>query len=457
MKKIFSLILLMVGLLVGSILPVYGQSRSTNKTLVVEVSSGTEIKPILDSFNLKLATSSNVGDCYLVKLPSDEKQQSKILEQLAMVPGVVQVEYNVQITTPISTLRQPQGFHGGDPDKFTTNSRSFNLQPLIGFLRLDEAQNISQGRDVTVAVIDTGIDLKHPAFAGHIATNGYDFLDNDSYPNDEPGGASYGHGSFVAGLILLVAPQAKILPLRAMDPAGNGDAFTVATSIHYAVDQGAAIINLSLGTDEKPNVLREAIAYARQRGCIVTAAIGNNNDGDNKIFPANESGVMGVAATDFKDKKASFSNYGQTVAISAPGVDLISVYPEGRYARWSGTSFATAIVSGATALLVALPQNRFDIIKELQDSAVAITFSQSNYQNKMGHGRVEPLAALNKALSGDDDDNTATGADDDNGSHHDDSMDDDSADDHSDDHSNSDSHSSDDSHKDDDKQDQDDD
>src|SRR5215472_886030 len=119
---------------------------------------------------------------------------------------------------------------------------SFFAQPSIQNLNLSQAQTISKGAGITVAVIDTGIDFNHPLFAGRITGAYYDFVDNDSNPTDEPAGPASGHGTFVAGLISLAAPLATIMPIRAFGPDGKGTSFNVAKAIRYAHDNGATVI-----------------------------------------------------------------------------------------------------------------------------------------------------------------------------------------------------------------------
>src|SRR5262249_32352644 len=261
---------------------------------------------------------------------------------------VVNSEVNSEMDSPFISQGQPQNFQGGTPIILGPDSTPYTFQPLVSFFQLNSAQALSRGQNVKVAIIDTGIDLLHPRFAGHIASGGFDFLDNDTLPNDECCGGSYGHGTFVAGLVLLMAPDAQILPIRILNPNGMGNTFDLAAAIRYAADQGAKVINLSLGTDtQRPNTVHDALVYAQGKGCVINAAAGNENDGSGNMYPANEGGnVLGSGATDFSYKKAGFSNYGGCVELNAPGVNLISTFPGGLYALWSGTSFSTPQMSG---------------------------------------------------------------------------------------------------------------
>ncbi|RME51915.1 MAG: hypothetical protein D6790_19255, partial [Caldilineae bacterium] len=208
------------------------------------------------------------------------------------------------------------------------------------------------GRGITVALIDTGVALAHPALTGHLAA-GWDMVDDDAIPNDEPGGAGWGHGTHIAGIIAHMAPESVILPVRVLNPQGRGNSFVVAYAIEWAVNQGAQVINLSLGTDFDSQILREAVAWATARGVVVVAAAGNRA-ASTPHYPAAYPNVVGVTAVDATNRKASFAGYGAGwVDVAAPGVGITStiVGDQGYgYASWSGTSMSTAFVSAAAAL-----------------------------------------------------------------------------------------------------------
>lgn len=183
---------------------------------------------------------------------------------------------------------------------------------------------------------------------------GWNFFDNNPDTMEQRGSfqtSIAGHGTFIAGLIALIAPQAKIMPIRAFSSDGVSDAFSVAQAIKYAVDNGARVINLSFGSTEESQVMHDAVSYARQRGVLLVAAVGNENTGNEQApqFPANWSQeVMSIAALD-GNGKATFSNFGTDVSVSAPGVNLVSLFPEINntpdYAMWSGTSFAAPLAA----------------------------------------------------------------------------------------------------------------
>lgn len=233
--------------------------------------------------------------------------------------------------------------------------------------------------EVIVAVVDSGVDPTHPDLAARLRTDGYDFVDDDDDPRDENG-----HGTHVAGIIAAIldnnegiaglAPNVTILPVRVMNARGKGSDRAIARGIRFAADRGAKVINLSLGAtltlnaDEPSALVNEAIVYAQQRGALIVAAAGNDAVPLPNAIAVDNPDVLVVAATDQRDRKAPFSNSGPWVAVSAPGVNILSTMPtyevfltsdelprDERFRRnydyMSGTSQATPYVSALAALL----------------------------------------------------------------------------------------------------------
>jgi hypothetical protein len=294
-------------------------------------------------------------------------------------------------------------------------------------LKLEQAHLLSQGKNVVVAVIDTGVDLTHPALVQNLWTDnreggeipgdgidndgdgyiddyrGWNFIDNNNDPSesmpDHPKQSIGGHGTFIAGLIELVAPQARIMPLKAFQPDGRSDAFTVAAAVKYAADHGANVINLSFGAPVVSSVLADAIADAKMRCVVMAAAVGNDNSNESQ-FPASSTDVLGVAAVDADDTKASFSNYGADVSVAAPGVNLISTYPGGGYARWSGTSFATPVTAAEGALLFGADPLVGDLEGVIKSTADSIDHLNPDFEGLLGNGRIDPLGALQSLYVG---------------------------------------------------------
>jgi subtilisin family serine protease len=159
-------------------------------------------------------------------------------------------------------------------------------------------------------------------------------------PND------FGHGTMVAGLIHLVAPTAKIMPLKAFHADGSANTSDIVRAIYFAADNGASVINMSFGLPEMSDALMRAVNYATRKGVICIASAGN--DGQNAlVYPAAFGNVIGVASVGQQNQQSNFSNFGFDVSIAAPGEALVTTYPGNHYAVVWGTSFSSAIVAGA--------------------------------------------------------------------------------------------------------------
>jgi thermitase len=218
--------------------------------------------------------------------------------------------------------------------------------------------------------------------AGFLDGNGIRLLD----PLFNLSGGAAAHGTFCAGLLVAVAPDATIMPLRAFDDNGNTDVFTLAKAIRYARKNGAEVINMSFGTLSDSRVLRDAIAYAKAGNVVLVASAGNN-DTSSPQYPAAYAGVMAVAATDLLDRKAPFSNYGSYVFVDAPGSHIISAVPGGGYGMASGTSFSAPMVAGMAALVRSLRYSDTTVI--IAESTVRIDGNNPRYVGQLGYGRVD--------------------------------------------------------------------
>ena len=161
----------------------------------------------------------------------------------------------------------------------------------------------------------------------------------------------FGHGTLVSGLILLVAPEATIMPLRVFDGNGQGHLFDIVRAIYYAVDHGADVINMSFSMESSSPELLRAIRYARSHGVVCVAAAGNHGELA-RVYPAASAMVLGIASTTDTDGLSDFSNFGPAlVDVGAPGDGVVSTYPGGLFAAGWGTSFSTPLVAGTVALL----------------------------------------------------------------------------------------------------------
>lgn len=227
--------------------------------------------------------------------------------------------------------------------------------PMIG---MEQGWEITRGSNkVIVAVVDTGVDLKHPDFAGKLVT-GYNVLEDNDNPQDDNG-----HGTHVAGVIAATTNNrsgiagmswhSKIMPIKAIGADGAGSAFDIAQGIIWATDNGARVINLSVGNYTSSAALKEACTYAYERNVALIAATGNDAT-DQPGYPAAYPEVMGVSAVDHNGDRADFSNYGDYVDVVAPGVDIPSTYVYNDYAALSGTSMACPHVAGLASLIISL-------------------------------------------------------------------------------------------------------
>jgi thermitase len=269
------------------------------------------------------------------------------------------------------------------------------------------------GSDVTIAVVDTGIDLGHPDLScfGKL-TSGWDFVNNDAIPDDD-----FGHGSHVAGIaaactnngigVAGVAWGARLMPVKVLDANGIGSYEDVANGITYAVDHGADIINLSLGGSESSTTLADAVQYADDHGVLVVSAAGNCAQGGSQcgnlvnplIYPAAYPTTLAVAATDSNDNWAYFSEYRPYVDVAAPGVSIYSTWKNDSYTSLQGTSMATPYVAGLAALIWSFdPSLTRDQVRTIIQST-ADDLGAPGKDDYFGYGRINARRALESLMS----------------------------------------------------------
>ena len=262
--------------------------------------------------------------------------------------------------------------------------------------------------DVIIAVLDTGADLNHIDIKNKIHSTGYDFVNDDSDATDD-----HWHGTFVSGIAVAetnnregiagVAWNCKLLPIKTMDEEGAGYYSWIIEGIIWAADNGASVINLSLGGDVAHQSLENAVKYAFDKGVVVVAAAGN--DSNSVLYPAAyDAYCLAVAATDYEDLRTDWSNFGPEVDVAAPGDWIVSLYPEYLtpigflpYAWGSGTSAATPHVAGLAALIKSVkpwlsPSEVMNVIRYSADDV-----NSSDYPGEdefIGYGRINMEKAL---------------------------------------------------------------
>ncbi len=403
-------------------------SNALAGNIVCKTSPGIDAKAIASLLKATVVDSDSENNTYVLSTKSFP----------SLLPFGVQF---CEVDKPMRTPKQTFSI----VSKTVTSGTAlwYQQQPAMQLVNLPAALRISTGRRIVVADINSAVDYGHPALIGHL-TAGYDFVagskvdktDSESFLNQssasfldqssasfldqssasfldqssasfldqssasfldqssasflDMANPAHGHGTLVAGIIAAVAPDAMIMPLRVFDDEGDGDIAKITKAIRYAVKNGANVINMSFGLDESSKAIKEAIDKARDAGVIVIASAGNKNSAVPQ-YPAAYSGVISVAATTNQDKKGSFSNYGTTIDVDAPGANIVSAYPGGYYAVASGTSFAAPIVAGETALLLSY---RNTATQAITQGVVKIDALNPGYWNQLGSGRIDLQKAL---------------------------------------------------------------
>lgn len=357
--------LLLLVLLAALVLPPaalanHGDEAFIPGQVVVKLRGGVSLAEVGERYGATVIGELPKANTFLLRLPVGMNTE-QTLQAMRGDPSIAQASPNYtvwlaeaqQISVSVSGEQARS-----DPDPNPALAERYHGQWAAKKIGLDRALARSRGAGVTVAVLDTGVDRAHPALVGKLLP-GRDFVGGDDEPSEELGGGASGHGTFVGGIVALTAPEAKILPVRVLDRDGRGSLFGVIQGLTYAADQGAQVISLSLGASRDASALKEAVRDVVDRGALVVAAAGNrpgdgepgSSQGATLLYPAQYDEVLAVAATDPDDLKASFSRWGTKVDLAAPGVEIYSSYAGGGYAWWSGTSSATAFVSGASVLL----------------------------------------------------------------------------------------------------------
>lgn len=280
---------------------------------------------------------------------------------------------------------------------------------------------------ITVAVVDSGIDLTHPDLAGRLRSDGFNFVEGNADPSDRNG-----HGTHVAGIIAAtlnnaegvagLAPDVQLLPIRVMDAEGQGSDRAIAAGITYAVDQGAQVINLSIGATlllaapDVSSLISRAIRQALDAGVVVVVAAGNDFVPLPNAIVGENADVIVVAASDRDDVKANFSNSGPWIDVTAPGERILSTMPtyevfltsaalppeerfRNTYDTMSGTSQAAPFVAALAALILAQEPSLTPAVvaERIRAGATDIYPNHPSYYQRLrllGAGRIDACATL---------------------------------------------------------------
>ena len=369
--------------------------------------------------------------------PNVEKAEEN--KRLRLPPGRSPVNVTPRLVNDMMSMLDGQtmtSFNGA------TVLKAYADQAAIRVISADQVRTLSTGAGARVGYIDTGVDPRHPALQAWLepgadlvfnrtsseldglSNDMMSMLDNDMMSmldNDmmsmldkrfifilnrsvisilaNAAGISnfpsaFGHGTLVAGLIHVVAPDARIVPLKAFDAYGQTSVFTLIESVYKAIDLDVDVLNMSFSTSEDSGLFHAAIDAARGAGIAVVAAAGNDAREGRDIYPAGYAGVYGVAATDLSDRLTGFSNFGSAVSITAPGAWVVSTVPRGRYAVAWGTSFSSPIVAGAVALRASWRGHGQSDAPTVINTADPIDALNPGYERKLGRGRLNVRAAL---------------------------------------------------------------
>ena len=370
--------LLAVSLVVaGSQGAMAGEDPSLPGELLVKLRTTQALDSLTGKYQLNVLGQFGSRPIYRLSV-TGKASVKQTIASLSLEPDVLLAEPNTTNASP--EARKNAVWAIGNP-------QAYAAQWAPAALGLRAAHELSTGAGTRVAVLDTGVDRTHPALAGRLLP-GFDFVDYDNDPSEEGSDidVAFGHGTHVAGLVAMVAPDAKIMPLRVLDPAGQGNVWVLAEALLYAVDpdgnpdtdDGAHIINLSLGTATRTQLFNSVLQIAtcsvdndpvndisdpgydnddircnRTRGVVIVAAAGNDGSNSVREYPAAESSqrLAAVGATTEKFRLAGFSNSASWVRFAAPGDRITSSVPGGAYGTWSGTSMAAPLFAGTAALV----------------------------------------------------------------------------------------------------------
>ncbi len=363
------------------------QKQTSNDTLVIKYD-----RPLSKSVHQKIGTRVIRS---LPRLGYDVVKISKG-QKMKSVLNYYSKQKGISSAAP-SALYQSLSAGVGDPK--ASDMYHLNL------LHIDKALQLAGNHKVTVAVIDTGIDYKHPDLKSQVLPPYNAVSPADMSLTDV-------HGTHVSGIIASesgngigghgINPNARILPIDVFNGGGGASDYVIAEGIMHAVEEGADVINMSLGGYGESQLLQDAVAKAIESGVTIVAAAGNEG-WDEYSTPASYEGVISVGSTNSQNKLSSFSNYGPSVDIVAPGEAIYNTvfdFMKGSsFAEMSGTSMASPVVAGVVSLL----KSKYPDLKPFEVEAIlentAKDLGDKGYDLKYANGLVDPVAALNYDLS----------------------------------------------------------
>lgn len=318
------------------------------------------------------------------------------------LPEVEYAEPNfIAWASPAEAVGAPLAAADLKPDGLTTNDPQAAQQYSLWRMSVNSAWDVTRGDGVVIGILDTGVDGTHPDLQGKLVSMGRDFVNNDYNATDD-----HGHGTHVTGIaaaatnngtgVAGIGYNARVLPVKVLASSGSGSHSAIASGITWAADNGARIINLSLGGPNNSTTLDQALAYAWSRGVVIIAAAGNENTAS-PVYPASSANAIGVCATNQSDARGSFSNYGVNVDVCAPGVTIWSTVRGGSYQAWDGTSMASPNAAGVAALVAAAHPTwtNSQIRQALENTTDNI--GSSTY---FGRGRLNAARAVGAAAPG---------------------------------------------------------
>jgi hypothetical protein len=324
----------------------------------------------------------------------DGRTPRQALQGLTREPGLLAAQPNY-----VHSLPPPQISRAADMTLAASANRAGQgalPQYALGKLGVPAVHGLSQGARVAIAVVDSAIDMTHPELKDAVAKS-YDALAGRL----DPAMAGDSHGTGMASAILArdqlraVAPEARLLSARAFIGQGEakGNSWHVLRAVDWSVAEGARVLNLSFA-GPRDALVSEALAAASARGVIAVAAAGNAGPRSEPLFPGSDPHALAVTALDERDQLFAMANRGRHIALAAPGVDVLVAQPQGGYGLTTGTSVATAHVSGVVALLLARdPTLTLARLRALL-TATARDLGPSGPDPQFGAGHVDPAAAL---------------------------------------------------------------